>query len=259
MKDEKEDSKTLKLGKGKKKPDGEDAVETIKLKAVPKASEKAEIDEIVQQKKQKVKITEKADEKVDRDITVGKVAPFEFEPSEVPVSESSPESHSPEQSDEESKNKTKYKRPKAPKPQPETEETILKKGIPQKKEDVPEEDIALKYKQKPKPEEGIVDITLKPFQKPVKEDEITSEDLQSPTEPMDRPIRSDSDSETYIQTHKKITKIKKPHKDHASKERKLHNMRIPIDINETSEPRLTQLKYYMPLKFVSLHKSCITS
>ncbi|KAL3275188.1 hypothetical protein HHI36_019957, partial [Cryptolaemus montrouzieri] len=180
VKDEIEEGiRGIEIGKGKK-PKPEEQNESIKLKKTPLTVKEEEIEirlklakEIdvsiepeIKEKSQKENIEPFKGSDIDRDdIDLETREPFENiekEPKLLP------------------QEKPKYDRKKKEKPKVETIETILKKGVPKIPDDDIPENINLKYKQKPKPEEQLDDVTLKPFKKDESNDKESKEDLTIP-------------------------------------------------------------------------------
>lgn len=167
-------SVTLKIGKGKKKPQEEDVPESVKLKSIPSKSKPGEEEEA--EKPKKIKPTDRPEplEGEDAEFTVGPVPKFEPRPfgsqEDIDI-ESEPRS---EEDVPQEKDKKKYKRKPKTKPEPETIQHPIVKGVPKPGEEQPENDLNLKYKQKPLPDVNTEGITLRPFEKPL--DETAPED-----------------------------------------------------------------------------------
>lgn len=215
-----DENKTLKIGRGKVKSQAAETPEDIKLKPVPEKMQRAGEDTIPAPKKHKSKITEEKPEKPDEEVDMGKVPPFDFEPRDIPSDEISSVEHSPENSCEDKPKKQKHIRKKKSKPEPDSDQLSLVKGVPKPQEEIPPEEITLKYAQRPLPQEDEENVTLKPFTKPVKEGDKAHTDTQPETITPAVPERTDSDSETQKLTHTRIKKIKKPHKAHKPTESK---------------------------------------
>lgn len=209
--DEAPEEHSFKLGKGKPKPNEEEVVEEVKLKKIPDKPKETEVVEEVKPKKPQ-EPTETLEIKEKRKYP--KLKPSEgldFEPSEFPVRKpDSPEKEQPEIIEPE-KTKPNYVRPEKPEHHPEVIEHLIVPGIPKKPEEPVPQDIQLKYKQKPLPEEEIPEIKLKPWTKPNEDEEKQKEveyDLKLPKSDEQQP---EEEEETF--KPKKIKKIKKKKTD----------------------------------------------
>lgn len=169
-------SVTLKIGKGKKKPLEEEVPESIKLKAVPSKSKPAGEEEVEKPKKIKPADVPEPMEGEEIEYNIGpvpKFAPRLFGSQEDINIESEPKS---DEDTRQEKEKKKYKRKPKTKPEPETIQHPILKGIPKPGEEQPEDDLNLKYKQKPLPDVNTEGVTLKPFEKPLDEKVAADDD-----------------------------------------------------------------------------------
>lgn len=169
----------LKLGKGKHKPQIDESPEQIKLKPIPKKVPQDEEEADIPIKIGEATVQEPKLENVDTSYKLKPLEPFDSEPLNIEMEEYEKPDESDEIPEESEVPKPKYVRKKKKKVEPETVKHEIKKGVPRPKDESPEKDLTLHYKQKPAPEISTEDITLKPFDKPV--GEMSPESMQKPT------------------------------------------------------------------------------
>lgn len=239
-KDEKDGSKSLKLGKGSV-PKHEKLNEQIKLKKVHK--------EVPDSEEEGPDTITKTDEVLDTNVKEKQPRELQdmppFEPydidREIPDQEHI-EIHEEEAADQTSPLQDKVKPTKQKKKRilPETIEVPIVKGKPKEIEEEQPTDVKFKVKQNEKPEEKPEDIKLKPFTKPEAEDKNNITVIPSEEEKA-AAIKSvvDEESGDNLAEERKISKKKKTKKlkDVSEQERDISNQEIPVMETEEEAPQ----------------------
>lgn len=166
------ETKSLRLGKGKVKAPLEDEEEIVKLKKIPLKPVESEEVSLAAPKKVEPHVDKPNLEKIDTSVNISP-----FEPTEITDFQTSKETfETPEELPKEDKSPEstpkKIVKKKQTKLEPETIPAQLVLGVPKPTEESPEDNVSLKYTQKPKPDEEAPTIKLKPFKKPATDDVI---------------------------------------------------------------------------------------
>lgn len=160
---------SLKLGKGKHKPQIDESPEQVKLKPVKKKDKPKDEEVEIGGKPEQATIIPSDEQTVDTEYNLEPIPPFDS----IPIDRDREEYEKPDEilSDVSDKDETKpkHKRKKKKKPELEESEHKIVKGVPKPQEIPSEDDVNLKITQKPQPDTSTEDVVLKPFEKPVEE------------------------------------------------------------------------------------------
>lgn len=159
------DHQTLKLGKGKNKPQEEEVLEIVKLKKTPVKPVEVSKDEVVIQSKKEELICTHTGEIKNVDFDLEEFKPSTYEHSELTKNEYVSDEAPSDVDIKSTVDKPKTNKKKKTKPEPETVQSLIIPGIPKTKEDSPDKDVSFKYAQKPIPNEDDENVMLKPFSK----------------------------------------------------------------------------------------------
>ncbi|KAG5897347.1 hypothetical protein JTB14_030232 [Gonioctena quinquepunctata] len=232
-----EDTKKIKIGKGKV-PEDKREEELIKLKKVPeKKTDATEPEEF------KVPKTIQPGDVMSRTEEEDSIDDIPFKSEEIDGRKSEKDIYLPCEVSEEEKpmeEKPKLDKPKKlkKKSEAETNETILEKGVGKPKKETDETKKGLKYKQKDKSEDIPEKIELKPFEKQEQDDvEVVGEEIVESHEAIGTDLQTDTTT-TIKKVKKKIIKKTKPEKPSESP---LKRDSIPgPEIPEETEPDETK-------------------
>lgn len=166
----------IKLGKGKHKPQIDDAPEQIKLKPVKKKKTPKNKEDQIVGEPQQATIIPSDEQTVDTEYNLEPIAPFDSAPIDRDLEEYEKSDEIPSDENEKDDTKPKYKRKKKKKPDLDESERKIVKGIPKPQEIPSDDDLNLQTKQKPVPQTSVEDVVLKPFESPADEQTIDKSD-----------------------------------------------------------------------------------
>lgn len=182
----------LKLGKGKHKPQLGESPEQVKLKPVKKKKKPTDEQNDVEGKPDQATITPNDELTVDAEYDLEPIPPFDSEPIDRDLEEYERSDDIPSDENEKDKSKPKYKRKKKKKPDVDESERKLVKGAPKPQEVPSDDEVNLKFKQKPLPEVNADDVVLKPFESPTEE-----KSTDKSAKPKSKPKKKSSKTREY--------------------------------------------------------------